>query len=106
MPPLYFAPKTLNLSYNDDEGTPVTSVVLMPTVAPGRASALTEGQKELYDRVVALGARATKEKIIDGLGRKPDLRKRLENLEGSIFTVSADGVYSLRKGVTQTEEDF
>lgn len=105
LPPLYFAPKILQLGYKDSEGYPATSVVLAPAAAPKAGPPLTKQQRELIDRVETLGAKATEEKVIKDLkGRPGDLKRRLENMvKGSILTISK-GVYSVREGVTETED--
>jgi hypothetical protein len=104
LPPLYFAPKILQLGYKDSEGYPATSVVLAPAAAPRNGAPLTGPQSELVDRVVALGAKATEENVVKGLdGRPGDLKRRLNKMVGSSLTLS-NGVYSVTATVMETED--
>jgi hypothetical protein len=104
LPPLYFTPKVLQLSYKDSEGYPATSVVLAPAAAPERGPPMTKTQRELRDRVLELGAKATEAKIVEGLdGRPGDLKRRLNHMVGSILMLS-NGVYSVTPSVMETED--
>jgi hypothetical protein len=104
LPPLYFAPKILDLGYKDTEGYAATSVVLEPASAPDRGAPLTKQQCELRDRVLELGAKATEEKIIEGMdGRPGDLKRRLNKMVGSSLTLSK-GVYSVAATVMEIED--
>lgn len=87
LPPLYFRPKKLELSYVDSEGVKATSVVLLPAEAPaGGAQGLGEKQKELLTHAVAYieeHGSSEADSILKGVtGRGPDLRNRLKTLVG------------------------
>lgn len=102
LPPLYYTPKVRTLDYQDPDGKPVTSIVLMPSGAPAKPKQdLRDGQRQLLAHVTKLyetdGKPLSIDRANDGLCIAPSqLKRQLAALarRGLVFC-SAEGLYSI-----------